>query len=71
MSIKVVSQNLIFTLILQEYVNTGDVELQSSILDLLIVLLQCKVNLNVIDPKHKFLNFIFSQFDYLENGLFR
>lgn len=50
---------------------TGDVELQSSILDLLIALLQSKVNLNVIDPKHEFLKFIFSQFDYLESGLFR
>ncbi|CAH1724958.1 unnamed protein product [Aphis gossypii] len=56
---------------LKEYVTTGDVELQSSILDLLTVLLQSKVNLNVIDPKHEFLNFVFSQFDYLENGLFR
>ncbi|XP_025420820.1 huntingtin [Sipha flava] len=56
---------------LKEYVNTGDVELQSSILDLLIALIQSKVNLNVIDPKHEFLKYIFSQFDYLENGLYR
>jgi len=50
---------------------TGDIELQSSILDLLIALLQNKVNLSVIDPKHEFLNFIYGQFDYLENGLVR
>lgn len=50
---------------------TGDVETQSSILDLLIVLLQNKVSLNAIDPKQEFLNFVFSQSDHLENGLFR
>ncbi|VVC25146.1 Hypothetical protein CINCED_3A023792 [Cinara cedri] len=56
---------------LKEYVITGDTELQSSILGLLMVLLQSKVNLNVIDPKNEFLKFVFNQFDYLENGLFR
>ncbi|XP_050429862.1 huntingtin isoform X2 [Adelges cooleyi] len=57
--------------LLKEYVVTGDVQVQSNILELLIVMTQCKINFNIIDPKQEFLNFIFSQFDYLENGLFR
>lgn len=36
-----------------------------------MILLQNKVNLSAIDPKREFLNIIFSQFDHLENGLFR
>ncbi|XP_050533729.1 huntingtin isoform X2 [Daktulosphaira vitifoliae] len=56
---------------LKEYVITGDILVQSNILELLIILIQFKINFNIIDPKQEFLNFLFNQFDYLENGLIR